>query len=183
MTVWASSRKRRLPREAPTVSAFPMAPKAVSTGTSCRSSGMPAPRSLAARNPNLSGRTFSFVASSAHGPMASTMRLPTLTARLHWGLAGVPEQLESEHEECYWELEKFIRLALKANPGVDRPAFHLPVATRPPYLHLVSAFAVQEARAGSAQPARAALEACDAPDPALASRGRLIEGWLRTVPS
>lgn len=39
-------------------------------------------------------------------------------ARLHWGLPGVPEQLESENEECYWELEKFIRLALKANPNV-----------------------------------------------------------------
>jgi hypothetical protein len=30
----------------------------------------------------------------------------------------VPEQLESEQEECYWEIEKFIRLALKANPNV-----------------------------------------------------------------
>lgn len=39
-------------------------------------------------------------------------------AHLHWGLAGVPEQLESEHEECYWEIEKFLRLALKANPNV-----------------------------------------------------------------
>jgi hypothetical protein len=39
-------------------------------------------------------------------------------ARLHWGLAGVPEQLESDQEECYWELEKFIRLALKANPNI-----------------------------------------------------------------
>ena len=39
-------------------------------------------------------------------------------AHLHWSLSGVPEQLESEHEEVYWELEKFIRLALKANPNV-----------------------------------------------------------------
>lgn len=39
-------------------------------------------------------------------------------AQFHWGLAGVPEQLESEHEECYWEIEKFIRLGLKANPNV-----------------------------------------------------------------
>jgi predicted nucleotidyltransferase len=37
---------------------------------------------------------------------------------LHWGLAGVPEQIESDQEECYWEVEKFIRLALKANPNV-----------------------------------------------------------------
>jgi uncharacterized protein len=39
-------------------------------------------------------------------------------ARLHWGLVSMPEQLESQREECYWELEKFIRLALKANPNV-----------------------------------------------------------------
>jgi len=30
----------------------------------------------------------------------------------------VPEQLESDHEEVYWEIEKFIRLALKANPNI-----------------------------------------------------------------
>ncbi len=35
-----------------------------------------------------------------------------------WSLAGVPEQLESDQEEVYWELEKFVRLALKANPNV-----------------------------------------------------------------
>jgi hypothetical protein len=39
-------------------------------------------------------------------------------AALHWSLAGVPEQLETEHEEAYWEIEKFLRLALKANPNV-----------------------------------------------------------------
>src|SRR5258706_14438995 len=39
-------------------------------------------------------------------------------ADLHWGLAGVPEQLETEHEECYWEIGKFIRLGLKANPNI-----------------------------------------------------------------
>ncbi len=39
-------------------------------------------------------------------------------AELHWGLASVPEQLETEHEECYWEIEKFIRLALRANPNI-----------------------------------------------------------------
>lgn len=39
-------------------------------------------------------------------------------ADLHWSLAGVPEQLETDEEEVYWELEKFIRLALKANPNV-----------------------------------------------------------------
>ena len=39
-------------------------------------------------------------------------------ADLHWSLKGVPEQLETGEEECYWEIEKFIRLALKANPNV-----------------------------------------------------------------
>ncbi len=39
-------------------------------------------------------------------------------ADLEWSLPGVPEQLESEHEEVYWEIEKFLRLALKANPNV-----------------------------------------------------------------
>jgi predicted nucleotidyltransferase len=39
-------------------------------------------------------------------------------AELHWGLAGVPEQIETDHEECYWEIEKFIRLGLKANPNI-----------------------------------------------------------------
>jgi len=39
-------------------------------------------------------------------------------ADLQWSLAGVPEQLETDNEEAYWEIEKFIRLALKANPNV-----------------------------------------------------------------
>lgn len=37
----------------------------------------------------------------------------------HWSLAGVPEQLENdETQEVYWEVQKFITLALKANPNV-----------------------------------------------------------------
>ncbi|MBL8151734.1 MAG: nucleotidyltransferase domain-containing protein, partial [Blastocatellia bacterium] len=40
-------------------------------------------------------------------------------AEMEWSLYGLPEQLESkETEECYWELKKFIILALKANPNV-----------------------------------------------------------------
>lgn len=40
-------------------------------------------------------------------------------AELHWSLWGVPEQLEnSDTEECYWEIQKFLTLALKANPNV-----------------------------------------------------------------
>jgi len=41
------------------------------------------------------------------------------TADLHWSLYGVPEQLENhEAQEAYWELQKFLVLALKANPNV-----------------------------------------------------------------
>jgi hypothetical protein len=38
---------------------------------------------------------------------------------LHWSLYGVPEQLENdETQEVYWEIKKFLILALKANPNV-----------------------------------------------------------------
>jgi uncharacterized protein len=42
-------------------------------------------------------------------------------ARLHWSLFKLPEQLEfnaEDRDEVYWELEKFLELALKANPNV-----------------------------------------------------------------
>ena len=42
-------------------------------------------------------------------------------ARLHWSLFKLPEQLEfadKNKDEVYWELEKFLKLALKANPNV-----------------------------------------------------------------
>jgi len=40
-------------------------------------------------------------------------------AELQWSLFGVPEQLEDEAtQETYWELQKFLVLALKANPNV-----------------------------------------------------------------
>ncbi|MFN7931289.1 MAG: nucleotidyltransferase domain-containing protein [Blastocatellia bacterium] len=40
-------------------------------------------------------------------------------AELHWSLYDVPEQLENKDtEECYWELRKFLLLALKANPNI-----------------------------------------------------------------
>jgi len=40
-------------------------------------------------------------------------------SELHWSLYGVPEQLENAAtEEVYWELQKFLVLALKANPNV-----------------------------------------------------------------
>lgn len=41
------------------------------------------------------------------------------TAELHWSLYGVPEQIENnETQEAYWELQKFLILALKANPNI-----------------------------------------------------------------
>jgi len=40
-------------------------------------------------------------------------------AELHWSLYGVPEQLEDrETDEVYWELRKFVTLALKSNPNI-----------------------------------------------------------------
>ncbi|MBI5367985.1 MAG: nucleotidyltransferase domain-containing protein [Planctomycetes bacterium] len=40
-------------------------------------------------------------------------------ADCQWSLFGVPEQLErAATQECYWELQKFLRLALQANPNV-----------------------------------------------------------------
>jgi predicted nucleotidyltransferase len=41
------------------------------------------------------------------------------TADREWSLLGAPEQLErNDTQECYWELEKFLRLAMRANPNV-----------------------------------------------------------------
>jgi hypothetical protein len=40
-------------------------------------------------------------------------------ADLHWSLYGVPEQLDYNlTEEFYWEAQKFVVLALKANPNI-----------------------------------------------------------------
>ncbi len=40
-------------------------------------------------------------------------------AELQWSLYGVPEQLENDgNEECYWELQKFLVMALKGNPNI-----------------------------------------------------------------
>ena len=41
------------------------------------------------------------------------------SADLHWSLYDLPEQLENaDTEECYWEIRKFVTMALKANPNV-----------------------------------------------------------------
>lgn len=54
-------------------------------------------------------------------------------ADLHWSLYGVPEQLECEEtQEAYWELQKFLVLALKANPNVLECMFTPIVETATP---------------------------------------------------
>lgn len=41
------------------------------------------------------------------------------SADLHWSLYGVPDQIDREEtQEQYWELQRFLVLALKANPNV-----------------------------------------------------------------
>jgi uncharacterized protein len=48
-------------------------------------------------------------------------------AELHWSLYGVPGQLENDAtQEAYWELQKFIILALKSNPNVLE-CFYTPI--------------------------------------------------------
>ena len=40
-------------------------------------------------------------------------------AELQWSLFGAPEQFEDNaSQSCYWELQKFLTMALKANPNV-----------------------------------------------------------------
>ena len=40
-------------------------------------------------------------------------------AQLEWSLYGMPEQIEdADTQECYWELQKFLVLSLKANPNI-----------------------------------------------------------------
>jgi len=54
-------------------------------------------------------------------------------AELHWSLYGVPEQLENEAtQEAYWEIQKFIILALKANPNVLECLYTPLVETKTP---------------------------------------------------
>ncbi len=41
------------------------------------------------------------------------------SADMHWSFFGIPEQLENPAtDEVYWELQKFLSLALKANPNI-----------------------------------------------------------------
>ncbi len=80
---------------------------------------------LAARS-DLYGRVFyrCIIGSQAYGLAGSEsdvdrrgIYLPS--ADQHWSLYGVPEQLENdETQEAYWEIQKFLTFALKANPNI-----------------------------------------------------------------
>ncbi|MDR2863808.1 MAG: nucleotidyltransferase domain-containing protein [Puniceicoccales bacterium] len=40
-------------------------------------------------------------------------------SRMHWSLYGAPEQFEDNAAQtCYWEVQKFVVMALKANPNI-----------------------------------------------------------------
>lgn len=55
---------------------------------------------------------------------------------MHWSLAGVPEQIEDDAtQEAYWELEKFLVMALKANPNVLEVLYSPLVETATPLAH------------------------------------------------
>lgn len=61
-------------------------------------------------------------------------------AELHWSLAGVPEQIENEAaQEAYWELQKFLVLALKANPNVLECLYSPLIETATPLAHEILA--------------------------------------------
>lgn len=69
-------------------------------------------------------------------------------AELHWSIFGLPEQFEDHAtQECYWELEKFLLLALKANPNVLEclytPAVELAAPLAQEVLEMRSAFLSQ----------------------------------------
>lgn len=54
-------------------------------------------------------------------------------ADLHWSLYGVPGQLERQDtQEAYWEIQRFLVLALKANPNVLECLFTPLVETATP---------------------------------------------------
>jgi hypothetical protein len=49
---------------------------------------------------------------------------------LHWSLFGAPEQFEDHaSQSCYWELQKFIVMALRANPNILECLYPLLFAT------------------------------------------------------
>ena len=106
-------------------------------------------------------------------------------ADLHWSLYGVPEQLENdETQEAYWELQKFLVLALKANPNVLECLYTplvekatplaekllamrsmLPLPHGLPDVQRLRAVAVQEDAGRPPQPGPGEVEARHAPDP------------------
>lgn len=54
-------------------------------------------------------------------------------ANLQWSLSGAPEQLENDAtQETYWELQKFLMMALRANPNVLECLYTPLVETKTP---------------------------------------------------
>lgn len=54
-------------------------------------------------------------------------------ADLQWSFAGAPAQLvDEESADCYWELQKFLNLALQANPSVLECLYSPTVETATP---------------------------------------------------
>ena len=115
-------------------------------------------------------------------------------AELQWSLFGAPEQFEDNAtQSCYWELQKFLTMALKANPNILEclyspmvekvtPLGEELLALRQqflspddfPDLQRLRHVAVQEDRAGHPQPRRSALETRHAPAaPAAHRRGHV----------
>ena len=67
-------------------------------------------------------------------------------ADLHWSLAGVPEQLETEHEEVYWELENSFALHSKPIPTSLSAYIHLWLSKQSPSQHNCSPSAMPSYR-------------------------------------
>ena len=107
------------------------------------------------------------------------------TAESYWSLYGVPEQLEDDAtQEVYWELKKFIALALKANPNILERLYSPIVETATPLAQELLAMkkqfsfeagvsnvqwlcdiTVPQNAGGSPQPGHGEMEARDAFDP------------------
>src|SRR5690349_16610243 len=61
------------------------------------------------------------ITTNPHRPPRHTESVlpPLAPAELQWSLFGAPEQLEDNAtQSCYWELQKFLAMALKANPNI-----------------------------------------------------------------
>ena len=127
----ASSSNRRRTLRMLTSCALSMGRRPLCAATNCPFSSSTTPRKWIPRPRlratwNSCGLSSSTPASWVPVLTGSMTKAQTLTngiylppADLHWSLFGAPEQLEDHaKEECYWELQKFLIMALKANPNI-----------------------------------------------------------------